>query len=354
MRKGSGLQCLSAVPGSLGCSTMPGVWTGQNHPLPERIPGISGRWLPGTLAAWNAERGFGFIKPLGEKWWDRTRDLYCHCRQLSGSGRGGLMAEDIKQGEKVLYEPGWDVERDRQMAVQWRAIRSDEEHPDGAGDRNAQESINQWNAAKQEEIKNAQRMAPFAQANAAATKAIETLLHINALQQARLQAVASFLMTQTSWNGSGTPGFDAPGAAKSTSTGSNDAASSSAAKLPLEGLGMPGLPQFPNGLAAESIAMKAKLATMMKQAETGGKSIMDQVNNPDSAGAKRDAQSMMGLQDSQGDATKKPKLASIVQDESESATNAVVNSTLNMRQQELARMRAKLASRLGGAQPSAP
>lgn len=256
------------------------------------------------------------------------------------------MAEDIKQGEKVLYEPGWDVERDRQMAVQWRAIRSDEEHPDGAGDRNAQESINQWNEAKKEEAKNAQRMAPFAQANAAATKAIETLLHINALQQARLQAVASFLMTQTSFSGSGTPGFDAPGAIKSTSTGSNDAASSSATNAPMQALGMPGLPQFPNGLAAESIAMKAKLATMMKQAEMSGQSVMEQVNNSESAGAKRDAQSMMSLQDSPGDATKKPRLA--LQDDSESATNAVVNSTLNMRQQELARMRAKLASRMGG------
>jgi len=269
------------------------------------------------------------------------------------------MAEDIKQGEKVLYEPGWDPEKKRQMAIQWRAIR-DDEYGDGVTDRDSMDSKAQWNAARAE-AGSKNRFSPYGQANQAATQAIETLLQINMLQQARLQAVAAHLMSSTTWGASaaGDDGDSSRALPPVPDLNAANAASSSALPFPMAGAKaaeapspFPMLPAGPGALAAEQFAIKAAMAAKQKAlAPPDAMSADPSMGSTAGQGATNMMRAvlekaMKAQKDMPGGT---PTLSAQQKLDNERVTNDVVNSTLDMRKQELARMRAQLASRLGRA-----
>lgn len=266
------------------------------------------------------------------------------------------MAEDIKQGEKVLYEPGWDPEKKRQMAIQWRAIR-DEDGADGVTDRDSMDSKAQWKAARAEAAGGKSRFSPYGQANQAATQAIETLLQINMLQQARLQAVAAHLMSSTTWGVSAAGDDGASSRALPAVADVTNAASSSALPFPMASAKpaeFPMLPAGPGALAAESIAIKAAMAAkqktvapadVMSAAPSTGSTAGQGATNMMRAVLEKAMNARKNMAGGTGTPSAQEKL------DNERVNNDVVNSTLEMRKQELARMRAQLASRIGRVDP---
>eukprot|EP00660_Eupelagonema_oceanica_P006291 gene6292-210_t len=51
----------------------------------------------GTCCRWNAEKGFGFIKPA-----DGSADVFCHRRELSADGRDRNVGLD--EGKEVWFD----------------------------------------------------------------------------------------------------------------------------------------------------------------------------------------------------------------------------------------------------------
>eukprot|EP00401_Gymnodinium_catenatum_P079420 CAMPEP_0117479102 /NCGR_PEP_ID=MMETSP0784-20121206/11708_1 /TAXON_ID=39447 /ORGANISM="" /LENGTH=315 /DNA_ID=CAMNT_0005273511 /DNA_START=67 /DNA_END=1014 /DNA_ORIENTATION=- len=178
---------------------MPGAWSHDSQPwkrhqLPEKLPGAPDGWLPGTLCVWDPVRGFGFIKPLGEALWDRTNDLYCHCRQLSGTGRGGVPIIDLKQGMDVIYEPGWDMERNRKAAIRWVAVDEKCERTVDEDDDDKEMTAQEWRSMKSEAIRNAHRFKPYnPPPPPPPVSADGTFLLMSIMHRARMDAIASML-----------------------------------------------------------------------------------------------------------------------------------------------------------------
>lgn len=66
----------------------------------------------GTCTGWHEDRGFGFVRPDGE----RGPDVFVHRRSLGGS------AMWLEQGQRVEFEIGLDGRTGRQQALNVRTI----------------------------------------------------------------------------------------------------------------------------------------------------------------------------------------------------------------------------------------
>lgn len=66
----------------------------------------------GTVTGWHEDRGFGFIRPDGE----RCADLFVHRRSLRGSTLW------LEQGQRVQFETGMDPKTGKTQALNVEAM----------------------------------------------------------------------------------------------------------------------------------------------------------------------------------------------------------------------------------------